>query len=471
MLASASSGITLVLACCCLFVTNMFSVVNPTSVPASTVNGITVGGGFVESYAREIVRTGNDIVYVLTADDNPCQNGGSGVIRAWKGTGAQAGSPGVPKGFTEQDVAHHPVSAGNGTCVYQSGVVNVLLGPDIRLDAKGIIHLAYIDGKNGNLYYQTFYTSTDTWGSRLVIASGAETNSGTGWPRSGQVALTLDARDVAHVIFATSGTSNEIRYVNKEAGAWSSPMVIFSGPDEMHPSLVTSVDGTIHAAWLDNSLASHATIKYSKYSGGIWSAAETVASGTVLANGDDDQGPSIATDLNSVPHVLYMDGTVNGGDNYVRMRYRAPGGVWMDNTPPGYAGPSSAGGTWYAHTPQNYISNAGDDYVFLGHDVNISPGGYQYKVGGAGNIWSTYQTLDPRNENNTLPGAPGLDGSASIRFDPLRDNNPGIIDVIYYDENDGTAGYSHHATVYYKAIIIKDSSAPAAPTGLKATVN
>jgi hypothetical protein len=70
-----------------------------------------------------------------------------------------------------------------------------------------------------------------------------------------------------------------------------------------------------------------------------------------------------------------------------------------------------------------------------------------------------------------LPGAPGLDGSASIRFDPLRDNNPGIIDVIYYDENDGTAGYSHHATVYYKAIIIKDSSAPAAPTGLKATVN
>jgi hypothetical protein len=471
MRASAGSGITLFLTCCCLFVTNMFSVVNPTPIPAATANGITVGSGFVESYAREIVRTSNGIVYVITADDNPCQNGGSGVIRAWKGTGAQASNPAVPASFTEQDVAHHPVSAGSGSCVYQSGVVNALLGLDIRLDAKDVIHLTYIDGNNGNLYYQTFYTSTDTWGSRLVIATGAETDSGTGWPRTGQVALTLDTRDVPHIIFATSGTSNEIRYVNKVAGGWSSPIVVFSGSDEMHPSMVTSSDGAIHAAWLDNALAGHATIKYSKYSGGRWSAAETVASGTVLANGDDDQGPSIATDLSSVPHVLYMDGTVNRADNYVRMRYRGPGGVWIDNTPPGYAGPSSASGTWYAHTPQNYISSAGDDYVFLGHDVNISPGGYQYQVGGAGNNWSTYETLDPRNENNTLAGAPGLDGSASIRFDPLRDNNPGIIDVIYYDENDGTAGYPHHATVYYKAVAIKDSSAPAPPTGLKATVN
>ena len=42
----------------------------------------------------------------------------------------------------------------------------------------------------------------------------------------------------------------------------------------------------------------------------------------------------------------------------------------------------------------------------------------------------------------------------SIRFDPLRDNNTSIVDLIYYDENDGTPGYSHHATVYYKALYL-----------------
>ncbi len=128
----------------------------------------------------------------------------------------------------------------------------------------------------------------------------------------------------------------------------------------------------------------------------------------------------------------------------------------------------NANGTWYAHTPQkNYLSRSGDLYVFLGHDVNISPGGYQYQVGGAGNSWGPYFFLDPRNQNNTVAGAPGLDGSASMRFDPLRDNNRNIIDLICYDKNDGTAGYPHHATVYYKAIEIGSGSRPAAPTGLK----
>jgi hypothetical protein len=45
-------------------------------------------------------------------------------------------------------------------------------------------------------------------------------------------------------------------------------------------------------------------------------------------------------------------------------------------------------------------------------------------------------------------------GSASVRFDPLRDNNPNIIDVIYYDERDNSDANHHHATVYYKATVI-----------------
>jgi hypothetical protein len=225
----------------------------------------------------------------------------------------------------------------------------------------------------------------------------------------------------------------------------------------MHPTLVTALDGTLHAAWLDNALAAHATIKYSHRVGGSWSTPETVSTGDslVLNNPNDDQGPSIATDPSNRPHVLYMDGTPSGSDDYVRLRYLA-NGSWVDNTPPGGAGgPSNPAGTLYAHTPQNYVSAAGDDYVFLGHDSVISPGGFQTQPGGPGSTWTAYTRLDPRDQSNTTAGAPGLDGSASIRFDPLRDPSPGIIDLLYYDENDGTSGYDHHATLYYKAIVIK----------------
>jgi hypothetical protein len=155
----------------------------------------------------------------------------------------------------------------------------------------------------------------------------------------------------------------------------------------------------------------------------------------------------------------------------VRLKYRSISGSWVDNTPPGTAGPSNASGTWFAHTPQNYIDANNNEFVFLGHDVAISPGVFSYQTGGPGANWTPAVVLDPRDANTTAAGSPGIDGSASIRFDPLRDNNPNIVDVLYYDESDGSGGIDHHATVYYKALVIDNATAPAAPTGLTATVN
>ena len=187
----------------------------------------------------------------------------------------------------------------------------------------------------------------------------------------------------------------------------------------MHPSLVTSLDGTLHAAWLDNSLAAHAAVGYSHQSGGSWSAPSSSARRHARPQQHERRsGPSIATDPSNRPHVLYMDETSNGSDDYVRLRYRV-NGSWVDNTPPGGAGgPSNPAGTLYAHTPQNYVSSAGDDFVFLGHDSVISPGGYQYQPGGPGSNWSPYTRLDPRDRSNTTGGAPGPTAqprSASIR--------------------------------------------------------
>lgn len=437
--------------------------VTPIPIPAANVNGINVGEGYVDHDQRQIVRTANNVVYMAAADDNPCQvsGGGKGLLHMWKGVGSQPGNASVPTSFVELDVVNRPLPVTSGTCNFSSTNGSpVLSSPDVRLDRNGIIHMVYIDMSinNNNVYYQTFSTLTDTWGPRVVLATNGMPNNGLGWARQGQTALTLDSNDVPHVVYSTAGPANQLMYTNKLSGSWSVPVSLASGTWSMHASMVTSLDGTIHLSWLDDGLATHAIIKYAHYSGGAWGPIETVTAGdsNVLSNGDGDQGPSMATDTNNVPHVLFMDGIPNSSDNYVRVRYRTTAGVWTDNSPPGTpGGPSNSSGNWFAHAPENYISSTNDSFVFLGHDRDISPAVFEYQLGGPGNNWSPSVLIDPRNGSNTTAGEIGIDGSAGIRFDPLRDNNPGIIDVLYFDENDGTPGYAHHATLFYKAIIIR----------------
>lgn len=429
----------------------------PTPIPAADTNGITVGPGFVNSGDHQLVRTAAGVVYVIAADDDPCQIGGSGVIRVWKGIGAQNANSAVPTSFVEMDVAHHPVSGGSNICQYDGGSNSVLFNPDSRLDSSGTIQMVYIDMFNRNLYYQTFSTVNDTWGPRTLIATFASKTSGFSWPRGSEVALTLDKNDVPHVAYATYGTSNQINYTDRVGGSWSTPITIFSGTNELCPSITTALDNSIHLTWVDNADATHPVIKYAHYTNGSWSGVETVSSGdtNVLSHSNGDQQPSVATDTSGRPFVGYLDGTVNGSDDYVRLRYRTGNGTWTDDSPPGTAGGTpSATGTLFAHSPQIYITPGNDTFVFLGHDALISPGGFAHQPNGPTGTWSAYTPIDPRNKNNTTAGYAGLDGSASTRYDPLRDNNPNIIDLLYYDENDGTPGYPHHATLYYKAIAL-----------------
>ena len=250
---------------------------------------------------------------------------------------------------------------------------------------------------------------------------------------------------------------------------WSAPTVVSTGNYAIHPSLVTSLDGAIHLAWVTNAFSASPTVMYARKSGGSWSAPEAVSSGDthVLSNANDDQGPSVATDATSRPYVMYMDGTASGSDNYVRLRYRTLG-AWTDNTPPGGAGgASNPNGQLFAHTPQIYVAATGGVFAVLGHDRNIQLG-YQYQLNGAGTPWAPYATLDPRNAQNPAAGdtaEPGTDGSASIRFDPLRETNPFIIDTLYYDERDNGDAAHHHATAYYKAVLIGPAgSGPPADT-------
>jgi hypothetical protein len=99
----------------------------------------------------------------------------------------------------------------------------------------------------------------------------ASPDSGFSWPRGGQAALTRDARDVPHVVFV-SDENGQVNYTNKVSGSWSLPVTIFSGTNEMRPSLTTALDGPLHVAWIDNAHSTSPAIKYAHYANGVWSS-------------------------------------------------------------------------------------------------------------------------------------------------------------------------------------------------------
>ena len=384
-------------------------------VPLNTANfnnKVAVGRGFVEASARQVIRTSNDVVYVITADDSSASAG----IHAWKGSPA-----GIPTSFTEVDAAHHPAPTGE-----------TLGSPDTRLDTNNVIQLAYSNAANHNLYYQTFNTNTDTWGTRTSLATNAATGQDFtgGQARTGNVALILDTNDQPDIAYTT--TAGSVLFLpNNGSGGFGAAQTVAAGlSNPIHPALAMDGTDAIDLTWVDNACipgmscggtnSPSSNVKYAQRTpGGTWQTPEVVASGANAVNNNVylDQGPNIVTNSSSVPYVEYVDaGTATGeaGDN-LEIHYRTGPNAWASDNPP-----VSAYGL--AHTPTIY-SQGTDIYAILGHDQNIHYG-FFYQLGGGGNSWSPFQLLDS-TEN---------DGSASSRWDPFRENDNRVIDTLYMNE-------------------------------------
>jgi hypothetical protein len=395
---------------------------------ASFNTRVTIGHGFVEASARQIVRTSNDVVYVITSDDNSSP----AVIRVWKGSPA-----GIPTSFSEVDAAHHPSADKIGS-------------PDTRLDDNNVIQIAYNDESNHDLYYQTFNTNTDTWGSRSMLATNAETglDNGSQGDRTGNVAIILDANDNPNIAYTT--TANTVVYVpsNGSSGGFAAGQTVSTGTLPIHPALAMDSTNAVDLTWVDNSCnlnggcngttSPSSIVKYAQRTpAGVWQTPEVVASGSGAVNNNIylDQSPNIIADSNNVPYVIYIDGT----NDHMHIAHRTGTNTWVDDSP----APASYAG--YVHDPTIY-SQGTDIYAIPGHNGNINYG-FQYQLGGAGNTWSPFVLLDS-TEN---------DGSASVRWDPFRETDSRVIDTIYFNENSPT-------TLYYMAIQPRGSSDTTPPT-------
>jgi hypothetical protein len=361
------------------------------------------------------VRTASDRVYIFAADDTAQRQGtGAGVIRVWK-----ANTTGIPTGFTEVDTANRPTSAG--------GSGHVLVSVDARMDSAGTVHVIYVDEANGNLTYRTFSPATDSWGAPTVIASGVNANFYTIKRSRNAAALALDNADNPSVVYA-SGAS--LVYRARIGGSWTAPTTISNGGFPVHPQFAFDAAGNLYLAWLDDNQPTSASIRYlQRTAGGTWLPQETVADSSVVQdNSTGDQGPSMVVTASGRPYVLWI---TPRGSSWIRIKYRTPSGWSADD-------PAS---NLYTHAPQIYAK--GDDvYAFLGHDDQIRFG-YDYHP--SGQSWAPYRALTSAADGT-------LDGSASVRWDPPRDNNPGVIDTAFFDEDKNDNG-SYVSELYYMAVL------------------
>jgi hypothetical protein len=370
----------------------------PVGTPTRLVH---VGPGATESSQRQVVRTGDGVVYIVSVEDDGWGVGRYADLHVYRATTA-----GIPTAFELQDAAHEP---------HVEDPLR-LSGGDARIDATGTIHITYaqVDGDAIAVMYQTFDTVAAAWRPAETVTRFPADGDGI----RGRVvsALALDPSGAPLVVAASS--SGVSAWSRAPGEGWS--RTALSGEYGLHPALAFDASGRAHLAWLSSPYDGVPSIRYAtRAPDGAWSQPEVVAGERVLSNKTLDQSPSIAFDANARPVVAWLD-----DQDDVQVAVRAREGAWIAD------GPAGA----FSHSPGLYLR--GDDrIVFLGHDADIHPAYLSYDASSPG--WSSALAFDPPLDGGDRYA---YDGGASVRFDPLFDPDCTVVDVAFFDEDSDLPG-------------------------------
>jgi hypothetical protein len=137
------------------------------------------------------------------------------------------------------------------------GLVQAAL-PSLAYTSDGIAHAIW--ESNGGLYYAS-QTPNRPWSKPVRVAAGLSPS------------MVVDKDGVLQVLFANQFAGNyEIYHIRLRGGTWSLPTNVshtsgYSG----RPVLAAARDGTLHAAWMDNT-PGYWTVYYGTWSGKFWSS-------------------------------------------------------------------------------------------------------------------------------------------------------------------------------------------------------
>ena len=396
----------------------------PLGTPTRLVH---VGPGATESSQRQVVRTRDGVVYIVSVEDDGWGAGRFADLHAYRATTA-----GVPTEFALRDAAHEP---------HVDDPLR-MSGGDARIDAAGTIHVTYVvvDGNTIAVMYQTFDTASDAWGpAERVTELPADGDGIRGRVVSG---LALDPSGAPLVVTASS--SGVSAWSRAPGGGWS--RAALAGEYGLHPSLAFDPAGRAHVAWLSSPYGSP-SIRYATRSpDGTWSEPTVVSDRDVLSNKTLDQSPSLAFDGSARPVVAWLD-----GQDHVQVAFRDRAGAWTDD------GPTDA----FSHSPGLYVRGA-DRFVFLGHDAAIHPAYLSFD--GSLAAWSSVLAFDPPTG---VGDTYAYDGGASARFDPLFDPDCDVVDVAFFDEDSDLAGRTGagEPDLFYAAVTLPKAADGCSATG------
>lgn len=271
--------------------TGTFTFDGETGGSGSVGTQATIGTGSLAVAPRQLVRTSGGTLYSFINDGGSCE--------IWKSSDGSS--------WSEQDSSNNP-SCTSGRAIAAA------------IDSSGSIHIAYTT-TGVNINYNTFSTSTDTFGTAATAVS-------LGSYDTTDLDLAVDSNSIPHLVYGyadSSGLNYAAKYTNRVGGSWKSSVDIETNSGDVYPfisnSIVINEDNIPEVAYID---LPDDTVNAAVGNANNASSFTLADVDTSVNDVDGQRGVTIGVDSGGNTWVGYTKKTTN----YVTLKSNTDGGSW-----------------------------------------------------------------------------------------------------------------------------------------------
>jgi hypothetical protein len=190
------------------------------------------------------------------------------------------------------------------------------IGPVIRVDGNGALHLVWMGGtdplKLNSITVTHSYNGGESWAGSERLDTGAI---------SYQADMAVDVTGTVHVVWRAKPIKHQLWHGRWANGAWETEMITESVQIMNEPS-VEMADGCVHVVWSQYPAGQFVRDLYysRRCDGSDWSNPQRIAATTESSDNarialDGDDNVHVVWEENTAPHsVLYVSGTVESSE-------------------------------------------------------------------------------------------------------------------------------------------------------------